>query len=310
MIKIKNSSFLTNLRRMFVPEPLGGWFYSLLTAGKGEKQDVAAYYSTYQLRPWWLVSHGDGVSDAALGVRGKDALLDLSALINPKVFPTLPFITISTNNNTIPSILDTLETRYYLQTSYNNQNSNTQVDGLQKVPFFNQTNSTNPNDFNNAIGQAIQSVISVIKGIDKTAILKRLNRTDPIYQKFIVDAAKAISQMPYGGVYFNKFDTTIRSLQVLLEIGTDSRLENAANFPTQGLRQHIQVASLDNAMLRLTNTTSFGNASITQGVRLMPYLLNTQISFSFSSMIAQAIFPFGVSFLLPIFVITLVKEKE
>lgn len=42
----------------------------------------------------------------------------------------------------------------------------------------------------------------------------------------------------------------------------------------------------------------------------MPNLLNNAITFPIASFIGRILFPFGVSFLLPIFTIILVKEKE
>jgi hypothetical protein len=42
----------------------------------------------------------------------------------------------------------------------------------------------------------------------------------------------------------------------------------------------------------------------------MPQLFSSKTEIPIASMVGRILYPFGVSFLLPIFVITLVKEKE
>jgi hypothetical protein len=42
----------------------------------------------------------------------------------------------------------------------------------------------------------------------------------------------------------------------------------------------------------------------------MPQLFTTKADLPIASFVGRILYPFGVSFLLPIFVITLVKEKE
>ena len=72
----------------------------------------------------------------------------------------------------------------------------------------------------------------------------------------------------------------------------------------------LQQAMLDNAILRNGNVSGFGAAQITQGFRVLPQIDNTKLSFSVSGLIGVILFPFGVSFLLPIFSLILVQEKE
>ena len=52
------------------------------------------------------------------------------------------------------------------------------------------------------------------------------------------------------------------------------------------------------------------STKITHGFRGMPQLFTTKADIPIASMVGRILYPFGVSFLLPIFVITLVKEKE
>ncbi|KAJ3123095.1 hypothetical protein HK098_002218 [Nowakowskiella sp. JEL0407] len=228
--------------------------------------------------------------------------------MNPKLLSLVPFTPPPLSGN--GTLLDTLETRYYIDTNINVTTSQTGIKGILSVPYFEKKDATSSADFNQFIGNSILKIIEALKKVDKTAITRRLNRTDPIYLQYTIDIANIIKEMPYGGVFFNEIDLINRKLDAVLAIGTDSRLENAAGFPTQGFRQMINLATLTNAFLRISNSSYYRTASITQGVRIMPSLQNTQLSFSISSLIAKSVFPFGVSFLLPIFVITLVKEKE
>jgi hypothetical protein len=67
---------------------------------------------------------------------------------------------------------------------------------------------------------------------------------------------------------------------------------------------------LTNSIFRLGNVPKFGKSQITQGLRLFPQVVSNELKLSFGGIIGAILFPFGVSFLLPIFSIILVQEKE
>ena len=60
----------------------------------------------------------------------------------------------------------------------------------------------------------------------------------------------------------------------------------------------------------MAQNTSLSNGTITQGLRLFPENSSTGFSIPIASFIGQILYPFGVSFLLPVFVLALVKDKE
>ncbi|RKO85831.1 hypothetical protein BDK51DRAFT_32114 [Blyttiomyces helicus] len=114
-----------------------------------------------------------------------------------------------------------------------------------------------------------------------------------------------------------------------MQIGSDIRLTRGANYRAPGKRMVLFQAMLGSALLRSSKPAKLGTATITQGVRLMPDISTTAIklvlfrpanqerlrgpdvrTFPFSGLIGRVLFPFGVSFLMPVFVIMLVKEKE
>lgn len=111
-------------------------------------------------------------------------------------------------------------------------------------------------------------------------------------------------------IYFTKIDHVNKRYQWNYHYGFDARLTSSTTFPAAGPRLLFQQSQLDNAILRTNNATFFGAAQITQGFRIMPQLGTTLISIPFGGIIGGILYPFGVSFLLPIFAITLVQEKE
>lgn len=63
-------------------------------------------------------------------------------------------------------------------------------------------------------------------------------------------------------------------------------------------------------MLIVKSSATANATRITHGFRGMPQLFSSKAEIPIASMVGRILYPFGVSFLLPIFVITLVKEKE
>jgi hypothetical protein len=86
-------------------------------------------------------------------------------------------------------------------------------------------------------------------------------------------------------------------------------LEGSSNFPAPGMRLLVQQTQLDNSILRNSNI-SLRNAQITQGLRILPQYGTNKLELPFGGLIGSILYPFGVSFLLPIFVIILVQERE
>jgi hypothetical protein len=84
---------------------------------------------------------------------------------------------------------------------------------------------------------------------------------------------------------------------------------------SQGLRLATQMSMLTQSLVKLFDGGSVQNATasqitITQGVRAFPQSYSTALYVPVGTLIGNVLFPFGISFLLPTFVITLVKEKE
>ncbi|KXS09467.1 P-loop containing nucleoside triphosphate hydrolase protein [Gonapodya prolifera JEL478] len=75
-------------------------------------------------------------------------------------------------------------------------------------------------------------------------------------------------------------------------------------------------AEVSNMILRnigaIPSSVSFANATIAQGFRHFPSYINTKSAaqLPIASFIGRILYPWGVSFLIPIFVVAIVKEKE
>ncbi|KAI8618695.1 P-loop containing nucleoside triphosphate hydrolase protein [Chytriomyces sp. MP71] len=92
-------------------------------------------------------------------------------------------------------------------------------------------------------------------------------------------------------------------------MGDNDNLNSVASFPRAELRRLLIQAQLDNAFLR-ASSPELDSAVITQSLRAFPLLASTDVVLPLGSYVGGILYPFGVSFLLPWFVMNLVKEKE
>lgn len=126
-----------------------------------------------------------------------------------------------------------------------------------------------------------------------------------------------MENLPHGSVYFQTIDHSKKNYKFDMSFGSDRRLTSSTNFrmfgfniAASGARQLIQLTQLTNSIFRNGNVATFGKGQITQGLRLLPQVTSNELKISFGGIIGSILFPFGISFLLPIFSIILVQEKE
>ncbi|KAF9279124.1 hypothetical protein BGZ68_008118 [Mortierella alpina] len=275
-----------NLDSTFKPQPRGGWL--------GPNQLLAPVELTRaQTYPWALTADETG------GLAGTR--------------PRQPPVDAKTGNVTAqPSgtgLLGAIDSRFFANITTDKSTGIPSIKEFQPVPFYQQisASSDTANAADDALTQGIRSLVEGLARVDKSAIRAK----DPSPKQLIdyySQIGALVQNMPMGAVIFNAIDTVARKFDYTLQIGTDIRLLRAANYPNRGLRLMVQHTSLTNAILRtspVANTTK-----ITHGFRGMPQLFTTKADIPIASMVGRILYPFGVSFLLPIFVITLVKEKE
>ncbi|KAJ3379607.1 hypothetical protein HDU92_006560 [Lobulomyces angularis] len=282
----------------YTVEPKFGWFETVM---KGLDQSLSQAFSQFQLRPWSLIKIGPNVPKALVGSRPKQDLISVQTgfmTVGPNAFPIA---------NESKGFLDTYDTRYYMDFSSDIKSGNFTLNGFQAVPYYEDSNSI---DLDDALATKLNEVIQKISQVDKTVLFKS-NRTPLELIDFYNRVNSVLNLMPYGALLIEKFDQIKKEFAFTLQYGSDSRISASSGFPTRGQRLILEQVQLDNAILRFSNFSSnFGTYSITQGIRAFPARSTTKFSFSFGSLIGGILFPFGVSFLLPIFVVTLVKEKE
>ncbi|KND03404.1 uncharacterized protein SPPG_08886 [Spizellomyces punctatus DAOM BR117] len=267
---------------------------------------LARSFAQYQMRPWALVGAAPNVNPADIGSAPQQPpLTNLNQI--PKTIgggPEVPMFKPATSAN---GLLDTIEPRWFVDVDVNAL----VLKSLQQVPYF----ELNPTAFGTVpqldaeLGQRLNKVLQNLAGLDKHVIFDTAPSSADVI-KFFQDVIRVSSDMPYGYVYFTNLNHPTKNYAYTMAMGTDSRLSNAAGYPTAGRRQLVQLSQLSNAILRFSNPAALGTTVITQGTRLFPQLSDGKIKLPISGAIGRILYPFGVSFLLPIFTIVLVREKE
>ncbi|KAJ3047994.1 hypothetical protein HK097_010977, partial [Rhizophlyctis rosea] len=307
-----------SLDSTFSPPPKGGWLNP-----QGAASQLSRYLIQWQLRPWYLYAVADGVNPADIGSRPATAGLslqrpqDLLPLFTNGGSSAVGGGTVTNGGSTIGvpfkpagqagGLLGTMEGRLTLETTDGQMNLQNAV--LTSVPYFNSSTAKTPNDLDDAIAGSIKGVIEELKTIDKH-VLQLRDPTPAEYQGFLMNASLVVRKMPYGAVLFEEINHAAKRYKYTFSIASDPRLGAASGFPSQGTRQIYLQSQLSNAILRFSNTTSLGSTVIAQSTRAMPSVTSTKLELPIASFIGRILFPFGLSFLLPIFVITVVKEKE
>ena len=270
-------------------------------------RNINIFFSGKQLRSNFLYGHDSSVvSDVLIGSRANANQLDLNQFLTAGA--TNPNISefVSPIQNPTTGILGTIPTRYWL--NYTLGSGSFDINGFQPVPLFSKI-SQNLNDLDDQISEKITAALAEISGVEKS-ILTNPNANRTKVAAFLLSLEKYLAPLPYGGVFFSNVSHPEKSYEWVFNIGSDKRLVSSTNFPPPGIRQLYLQTALNNAVLRNGNVSSLGDATITQGFRAMPELRNSKIDIAFDGLIGGILYPLGISFLLPIFVVTLVKEKE
>ncbi|KAJ3309887.1 hypothetical protein HDU76_003506, partial [Blyttiomyces sp. JEL0837] len=292
----------------FIPPPNNGWLLTLAKQMTSQVPDALELreFTQFQLGTWALTAASSPAMAAVLGDRPKSTPYNITD-VNDKLAASLLYRNISATKDATGGfgILGALPQRLYVNLSVTN-NLTYNFDGLNPIPYYVQLPTTTDADIDDALTANIQELLVALAGLDKTVLTKN-KPTQQEIQRFYLQAGKVTSVMPYGAVYLDQLDLTKLYSRFILHFGSDKRLEASANFPFTGTRLLTQLAQLNTAMAKAITQ---GATIITQGVRAFPETHNTLIDLQFGGIIGRVLYPFGVSFLLPIFVIILVKEKE
>lgn len=211
----------------------------------------------------------------------------------------------SPKDNKSIGMLGTIPTRFWLNYTLKDGLS---INGFQPVPILEKA-AEKSDDLDDFISDSMENVLKQISNLDKSAVLDAKADSTNI-NSFFLSIAEYLAYLPHGGVFFSKLSHKEKKYEWIYNIGTERRLATTSNFPPMGIRQLYLQTALDNAIMRNGNVSVLGDAQITQGFRAMPELRSTKVDFPFDGLIGGILYPLGISFLLPIFVVTLVREKE
>ncbi|KAI8905942.1 hypothetical protein EDD86DRAFT_193451 [Gorgonomyces haynaldii] len=287
---------------VYSAEILDGWLDVLAVPASGDTTSIyarqafslARTYAIYQTRPWAIVAVSPDVDPKSLGSVPPPSLTDTS-----KIPSQVPYFKPASAAN---GLLDTIEPRWYARV----QNNPIGLGKFEQVPYF-LTNFSSMDAINQYLTDSIQRASDALDRVDTSAVTS--DQGDLVLAQALADLQSALGIAPYGALYFKRIDHQNKNYSYILQHGTDQRLEYAPGFPTAGFRRLLQQAQLSNALLRYSNT-SLASHVITQGTRAFPVLADPVPSVSYGGIIGRILYPLGISFLLPVFTILLVKEKE
>ncbi|KAJ3244891.1 hypothetical protein HDU78_010370 [Chytriomyces hyalinus] len=308
-----NLSAIARLDSTYISPPNDGWFgqlNKLLTKPREFDTISFRYFTGFQTSAWSVAGASPNLT-SVLGSKSNQGNIPFQQVqaINATALITPSFDSSS-------GILGSVAQRLYINVSVNtgNRENPFQVNGAQLYPYFETINTLQTTDaIDDAISKYLNNLIADLAALNKTILLvsadKRSVRELTIFQ---LNAAAILAKMPSGGLFLESFSAEDLRMKIVLSYGTDVRVSASANFPSQGFRQLVTVSQLGQAALRAfaVNNETLQKATVTQGIRAFPYTRNTALSLPFGGLIGRILYPFGVSFLLPIFVIMLVKEKE
>ena len=208
-----------------------------------------------------------------------------------------------TKSNTLSdSIFGQIKPRYWI-------NLSSPLDfHFQKVPIFTRLAShKTQQDMDIYFAEKIQDALLLFSTMNKSIIYQPIP-SDSELTTFYNSIQNTLKELPHGGIWIEKLDHKERNYKYTLQFGREKRL---SLIPELGKRLIIQQAQLGNSILRFSNPTKLGNYSIIQGLRAFPhYVRGDSFKYPIAEFTVRLLFPLGLSCLIPVFVVTLVKEKE
>ena len=176
--------------------------------------------------------------------------------------------------------------------------------GIQTLPYFNDTNLSSNDQLDDLISNDILTTIHQLSLMNSSSV--RLGYWSSALRRYpaVAQAIQIVSNTPWGVLRFGSVEN--QTVSYMIQTGTDTRLLNVASYPSEGLRRMAFQTMFTKAMLK-----SRGNAiTITPVYQIMPRYISTKIEIPASLLSARILFPFGISFFIPLFVYTLTLEKQ
>ncbi|ORY30710.1 hypothetical protein BCR33DRAFT_857259 [Rhizoclosmatium globosum] len=328
---------LTGIAKMdasYIPPPDGGWItqFNNMT-NKAFDFTTFRWFTQFQQANWAVVGARPGLESVLGSLPDKGKLtpaqavrLNASTFLVPKynesagILGSIPqriFANFTVNTNNTPSTPTTAFNATVSESATATVSSTPSVapyllSDFQLYPYFESNSSIKSvEDVDTVISDKLYQMIADLARLDKSVLTSGSSNTAKI-QKFQLAAEAVTQEMPYGAIFLDEFDVEALRAKLFLFYGNDMRISASSNFPSSGFRLLENLALLDQALLRATAgaNKTLARGTVTQGLRIFPDVRSTEIKLPIGGYIGRILYPFGVSFLLPIFVIMLVKEKE
>ncbi|OUM61278.1 hypothetical protein PIROE2DRAFT_20970 [Piromyces sp. E2] len=221
--------------------------------------------------------------------------------------------------NTTSGYLGNTSTRYGLN-MYDLMYSGSPSISFERLPYYEVVEVENEKELDDYITKRIKIVTKILAN----TTFDKYTEEDKKYIdlsafKDTNDAIiKSIDYMPYGIMYYKDIDEQNLNYDINLSVGENEKLNKMftceqcevspyMSYPGKGKRLLYFLTEFSNSVIRkITNN----KMTITQGFRFFPESETTGKKVDLGSVIESILYPWGVSFLIPIFVISLVKEKE
>lgn len=284
----------------YFAQPIGGWIGALASGNPEIEQPMINIVNINQIRSWALFGVAPGVDASLVGVRPPTAR-NITGLLSTAFAAPFKVANVSAG------LFDTYSARYYADFVPVGNNS-VIATSFTSVPWYNATLGGS-NALDDAISASLKASLIEIAKLDKSVFLAGTANSTEL-QKTNAQIALILNSVPHGAIYFTKIDHATKKYAMDFHFGNDKRLLGSSTFPLSGQRMIPHLTQLSNAILRMGNPALLGAAKITQGLRIMPQVASNALNIPFGGIIGSILFPFGVSFLLPIFAIILVQEKE
>ncbi|KAJ3393432.1 hypothetical protein HDU84_001922 [Entophlyctis sp. JEL0112] len=295
--------------RTYTSPPDSGWtaaLLNLLTTNINDYVSMQNLLLTLQTEAWYLAAAATSDLSKYLGAHPAMSPMALQqAMSFGAKSAALPYqnFTLTADSNGYFGILGSFEDRFYTNISQGIFSFT-----YQPGPYSQILSTQEDADIDDELSTRLNQLISSLATIDKSVLFDSHPSATKLL-KFYLDAGKMAQSMPYGAIFLNTFDTSNLIARYTLHFGSDTRVDRVGTFPSKGQRLLTAVAQLGQASMRGL-LGKYASATITQGIRAFPEVDSTAINLPVGGYIGRVLFPFGVSFLLPIFTIILVKEKE
>ncbi|OMH83778.1 ABC transporter A family member 8 [Zancudomyces culisetae] len=300
------------------PEPLGGWF------GQGFLANNVVKYLLNQKLHWSLVRDSPNGQVGRLG-KVEPIPLSVSSILD-------------TNNSSISGIQQIISSDK-VQNSLNSRNSTGILGGLDTnfwmgvgelnvagistyapnklvaAPWFDTMSFDNTTtlEIDARLKDIITNIKSQLSDIDPSEFYvlglnpNNQNNRNQMLRYFSI-VGRILELLPWGAIIFDEADNENMRWKYTLQTGTNSQISSVGLFPETIDRMIVQQTQLGNGLFRAASNDQ--GATISHGLLAMPQAFFQGYRVPISALIGALLNPLGISSLIAVFTLMLVKEKE